>query len=111
MADRIRDYPHRLTILVRTTRKDNTFGEAVPKWSGAGSVYGRVEELSANQDRSDQQIESRAEVRIVLRGRVTISANDRLYWKGLDATYRLDGVHKSEVETICGGYRVTEKDE
>ena len=108
MANAIGDYKHRFGILRRGTATEPTFGQAVPGWYEVGQAFGAYEETGARQDESGNRARSVADAIITLRGRLDVSGNDRLRKVATGEVYRLEGVRKTDVETICEGFRVTE---
>jgi head-tail adaptor len=108
VANQIGDYSHRFDVLRRSTLKEPTYGEAESGWSAVGFAWGKVEETGARQDDTGNRSRSVADAIITLRGRLDVSGKDRLRKVATGEIYRIDGVRKSDVETICEGFRVTE---
>jgi head-tail adaptor len=103
----IGDYPDRLTIRTRATSTESTFGQKEPAFSDGSAAWGRVEEGSGSKRSGDNQFESRAEATITLRGRVTISASDRIRDERTGYEYRVEGVTQSIAETTLSAFRLT----
>ena len=74
------DLRNRLTIQVRTTIKDNTFGEDVAAWSDLVTVWGAVEPLSGSESLMVQPVPESTH-RIRLRFRQSVSPRNRLVWR------------------------------
>jgi head-tail adaptor len=108
MPRNIGDYLHRFGILRRVTAKDPLYGQAQNGWAEVGQAWGAYEETGARQDDTGDRRRSVADAVITLWGRLDISGNDRLRKVGTEEIYRLEGVRKNDLETICEGVRVTE---
>jgi head-tail adaptor len=108
VALNIGDYVHRWAILRRVTAKDATYGEAESGWSEVGRVWGAFVETGARQDDTGSRRRSVADAVITLRGRFDVGGNDRLRKVQTGEVYRLEGVRKTDTETICEGFRATE---
>ena len=104
----IGDYPDRLTVLVPQYAKEATYGQAAKSYANGAAVWGRIEEASADQSRGFNQIESRAEVVVTLRGRLDVSASGRLRAARDGLVYQITGVRQSITETVCTCHRLTE---
>jgi hypothetical protein len=107
VARPIGDYRTRFSILRRVTDKDESFGEAEPGWRAVGEAWGWWEETGARIDDTGQRRRSLADVVIGLRGRLDVDGTDRLRKAETGEVYRLEGVRKSDRETICEGFRAT----
>jgi head-tail adaptor len=102
------DYSQRFGILRRVTEKDPLYGQAENGWVEVGQAFGEYVETGARQDDTGSRRRSVADATVILWGRLDVSGNDRLRKVGTGEVYRLEGVRKTDTETICEGFRVTE---
>jgi hypothetical protein len=107
VARPIGDYRELFQILRRVTDKDAAYGQAEAGWLAVGSAYGWWEETGARIDDTGARRRAVADVTIGLRGRLDIGGADRLRKVGTGEVYRLEGVRKSDRETLCDGFRLT----
>lgn len=107
MARPIGEYSTRFDVLRRTTDKEPNYGEAEPGWKAVGEAWGWWDETGARIDDTGQRRRSVADVTIGLRGRLDVEGADRLRKVGTGEVYRIEGVRKSDTETVCDGFRLT----
>lgn len=81
---------HRLTLQSKTTTQD-AYGAAVVSWVDQGTVWGAIEPLSGKEYFAQEQVQSEARVRIVMR-----------YKSGINTTWRVkhDGLYYDIEEVI-----------
>ena len=81
---------HRLILQSKTYTRDS-YGAAIVTWNTEGTRWGAIEPLSGRELFAQQQVQSEAQVRIVLR-----------YYTGLDHTWRITngGLYYDIVEVI-----------
>lgn len=107
----IGNYSTAFLIQARTTAKETTYGQDEPTYTDGTRVYwGELLEGGGDRRRQFQQIESRSETVVRLRGEVDISANARLKAKVSGRVYLIDGVHLDGArnETVVECHRLTE---
>ena len=81
---------HRLILQSKTYTRDS-YGAAIVTWNTEGTRWGAIEPLSGRELFAQQQVQSEAQVRIMLR-----------YYSGLDTTWRVShgGLAYDIVEVI-----------
>ena len=80
---------HRLTLHSKTETRDS-YGASLVSWTKQGTVWGAIEPLSGREFFAQQQTQSEASVRIVMR-----------YYSGIDETWRISSGGKYyDIETI-----------
>ena len=87
---------HRLQLQSKTTTQ-NSYGEAVVSFTTEATVWGAIEPLSGNERFAQQQAQSEARVRILMR-----------HYDGLDTTWRI--VHNGKYYDILDAQNHDERD-
>ena len=108
MARPIGDYRHVFAVLRRAVTKDSVYGQNEPAWTESFRARGSCEELGAHRDDQGNRKRTVADAVITLRGRLAVYGVDRLQKVGTSEIYRIEGVHKTDTETVCTCFRVTE---
>ena len=73
---------HRLVLQSKSEARD-AYGATIITWSTEDTVWGAIEPLSGNEYFAQDQIQSEAKVRIVIRYHATISTEWRVSHNGL----------------------------
>jgi hypothetical protein len=104
---RIGKYRTRLVRMVYAGNREAKFGAREADFTDGPTYFAEIEELNASVQALYSQRDSRATAEIKLRGRVALSARDRLRVKASGVVYELDGVRVEGNETVASAFRHT----
>lgn len=104
----IGSFKTRVVILRRSASTEVRFGDREESYDPAGEAWAEIDEVGGSKRRGFQQVETRADALVILRGWPDVSAADRLRVKATGLVYRLESIRLGSNETICDAYRLTE---